>query len=61
MQSAAINPRIINVLAKQQAELVKHPLDGKFKNDLMIAGVVLYQNLDGDVADIQADIVGPAE
>ena len=37
MQSAALNPRIINVLAKQQAELVKKPLDGKLYGNLIFS------------------------
>jgi len=39
------------VLAKQQAEMVKNPSDG----------VIFYQNEEGDVTDIQADIIGPVD
>ena len=46
-----LNPKIMNALAKQQADLAKNLPDG----------VIFYQNEDGDVLDIQADIIGPQD
>lgn len=46
-----LNPRVINMLAKQQMLLVKNPPPG----------VIFYQDEDGDVLNIIADIVGPIE
>lgn len=41
----------MNALAKQQNDLAKNLPDG----------VIFYQNEDGDVLDIQADIIGPQD
>ena len=46
-----LQPRVINQLAKQQYQLAMKPPDG----------IVFYQNPDGDVTDIQADIMGPGK
>jgi hypothetical protein len=59
-----INPKIINVLAKQQNELVTKPPDGKLQSlyqMLISIGVLFYPNQEGDVVDIQADILGPGK
>jgi hypothetical protein len=56
-----INPKILNVLAKQQADLAKKCPDGKpsIFNINFLLGIIFYPNEDGDVTDIQADIIGP--
>ena len=48
---ANVPPRVLNMLAKQQALLARNPPPG----------VIFYQDEDGDVLNIQADIVGPVE
>ena len=44
-------PRVVNQLAKQQFELSNNAPEG----------VKFYQNPDGDITDIQADIYGPGK
>lgn len=54
----------MNVLAKQQNELVTKPPDGKVPNkkfNLLYIGVLFYPNSEGDVVDMQADIIGPGK
>lgn len=49
--------------------MVKNPSDGKSKHKnivdyscyIHVVGVIFYQNEDGDVTDIQADIIGPGK
>ena len=58
----SLNPKVLNTLAKQQAELVKSSPDGKYSILIhKIIGVIFYQNEEGDVMDIQADIIGPGK
>ena len=54
----ALNARMLNILAKQQHDLVVNPVPGKpeiKKSQILIyhsLGVIFYPNEDGDVTDI---------
>lgn len=50
-RTVAVPPRTLNMLAKQQFELAKNPP----------ADIVFYQNEEGDLFDIQADVIGPGK
>ena len=46
-----MTPQVLRMLARQQHELIKNPP----------SGVIFYPNEEGDMLDIQADIVGPVD
>jgi hypothetical protein len=57
--SINVNPKVLNVLARQQNDLVMKPPDGNLTDKYLRVGVLFIVNQDGDVLDIQADIIGP--
>ena len=59
--SINVNPKVLNVLARQQNDLVTKPPDGNLTDNYLRVGVLFIVNQDGDVLDIQADIIGPGK
>lgn len=59
--SINVNPKVLNVLARQQNDLVTKPPDGNLTDKYLRVGVLFIVNQDGDVLDIQADIIGPGK
>ena len=59
--SINVNPKVLNVLARQQNDLVMKPPDGNLTDKYLRVGVLFIVNQDGDVLDIQADIIGPGK
>ena len=59
--SINVNPKVLNVLARQQNDLVAKPPDGNLTDKYLRVGVLFIVNQDGDVLDIQADIIGPGK
>ena len=59
--SINVNPKVLNMLARQQNDLVMKPPDGNLTDKYLRVGVLFIVNQDGDVLDIQADIIGPGK